>query len=280
MKVNEQCALCLWKRQQAFTDNPLYLAEIRKIIDDRSENDCSPYLIYLFNKVYERYFGTRPSYEKVKRQYNDLLLSMEDTFRNQIKKSDDPLITAFVYARTGNYIDFGALSNVDENAFLSLFNNVLLPERDKTVYESFLSQCKKGKNFLLIADNCGEIVLDKLFLEQLKYYFPQLELTVMVRGGEALNDATVEDAGYVHIDKTARVISNGEAISGTVYELLSEDAKEAIDNSDIIFAKGQGNYESLAGHGRHIFYSFLCKCDLFINKFNVPALTGLFLEET
>ena len=49
--------------------------------------------------------------------------------------------------------------------------------------------------------------------------------------------------------------------------------------ADIIFAKGQGNYESLAGQGLHIFYSFLCKCDLFTTKFNVPRLTGIFIEE-
>ena len=67
--------------------------------------------------------------------------------------------------------------------------------------ESFLRQCAKAKRFLLIADNCGEIVLDKLFIEQLKKKFPQMEMTVMVRGGEVLNDATEEDAIYSGIDQ-------------------------------------------------------------------------------
>lgn len=279
MKVNEKCAGCLWRRQKALTDDPAYLSEIRKIIDERRENDCSPYLIYLFNEVYERYFGKRPSYHDEKKKYNDLLLSMEDKFRKNIVSSEEPIKTSFLYARIGNYIDFGAMSNIDEKTFFSLFENTVLPDSDKAVYDSFLSQCKTGKKFLLIADNCGEIVLDKLFLEQLSNYFPQLEITVMVRGGEALNDVTYEDAEYIHLNDSFRVITNGKAISGTVYEILSDEAKEEIDKSDIIFAKGQGNYESLSGQGRHIFYSFLCKCDLFINKFNVPRLTGLFLEE-
>ena len=101
----------------------------------------------------------------------------------------------------------------------------------------------------------------------------------MVRGGEALNDVTAEDAGYVHIDSIARIISNGAAVSGTVTELLSAEAKDVIESSDIIFAKGQGNYESLAGRGFHIYYSFLCKCELFTGKFNVPRLTGIFISE-
>ena len=46
-----------------------------------------------------------------------------------------------------------------------------------------------------------------------------------------------------------------------------------------IFRDAQGNYESMSGQGRHVFYEFLCKCDLFIRRFNVPRLTGMFVEE-
>ena len=279
MKVNENCASCLWKRQTALTDNSDYLSEIKSILDSRNENDCAPYMIYLFNQVYERYFGKRPSYTEKKKAYNDLLLSMESEFRELIASSDDPLRTAFIYSRIGNYIDFGAMNHVEKSEFFSLFENAVLSEADEQVYISFLEECKKGSKFLLIADNCGEIVLDKLFLEQLGSVYPHLKISVMVRGGEALNDVSVEDAEYVGIDKKFRVVSNGRAISGTVYEILSNEAKNEIDTADIIFAKGQGNYESLSGQGKHIFYSFLCKCELFTGKFNVPKFTGIFIEE-
>ena len=61
--------------------------------------------------------------------------------------------------------------------------------------------------------------------------------------------------------------------------MLPKDAKAALDTADVILAKGQGNYESMSGQGRHIFYEFLCKCDLFINRFNVPKLTGMLVED-
>ena len=99
------------------------------------------------------------------------------------------------------------------------------------------------------------------------------------RAFEALNDATKEDAEYVGIDNFARVISNGLPIAGTVYDMLPDNAKEAMDQADVILAKGQGNYESLCKQGRYIFYSFLCKCELFTSKFHVPILTGIFVEE-
>ncbi len=279
IKANENCARCLYNRQLRLTDNESYLSEIREIIAGRGENDTAPYLVYRFNQVYERYFGERPSYKDVKRQYNDLVLSIEDSLRQSIRSSSEPLEKAFLYARIGNYIDFGAMNTVSESDFLAMLDSVGMSAQDREVMSSFCRQCAEASGFLLIADNCGEIVLDKLFLEQLKLEFPQLKLTVMVRGGEVLNDAAMEDALYVGIDKTAEVISNGNPVSGTVYSMLSDEARSALDGADVILAKGQGNYESMCEQGRHVFYSFLCKCELFTNKFNVPRLTGLFVEE-
>lgn len=279
MRITESCAQCLYDKQKHLTDNEEYLAEIRHLLDRRKKNDTSPYMVYLFNQVYEKHFGKYASYKDIKKKYNDLVLSIEDTIRDKIDCSENSIAMALVYARIGNYIDFGAMNNVDEEMFLSLFDNATLQDRDREVTEAFIKQCKNAHNFLLITDNCGEIVLDKLFLEQLHKSFPKLKINVLVRGGEVLNDATEEDAKYVGIDKVGEVISNGLPIAGTIYELLPAAAKAIMDNADVILAKGQGNYESLCGQGKHIFYSFLCKCELFTNRFHVPKLTGIFMEE-
>lgn len=279
MRVTESCAECLYDKQMHLTEDKKYLAEIKSIIDNRREDDCAPYLVYRFNQVYEKYFGQKASYKDIKKKYNDLVLALEEAIRKRIEASKDPLAQALVYARAGNYIDFGAMNQVEEETFLSLLDSVKLQEQEAAVIASFAEQCKNARSFLLIADNCGEIVLDKLFLEQLHKRFPELSIDVLVRGGEVLNDATKEDAEYVGISKVARVISNGLPIAGTVYELLPDDAKEVMDRADVILAKGQGNYESLCKQGRHIFYSFLCKCELFTSRFCVPKLTGIFVEE-
>ena len=279
MRVIESCAECLFDKQQRLTEDPDYLREIREIIENRAENDSAPYLVYLFGRVYEKHFGPRKPYAEIKRKYNDLVLAEENTIREKIETSEDPLRTAFAYARVGNYIDFGAMNQVDEKVFLDLLAQSGPEERDDAVMESFLRQCGSAKQFLLVADNCGEIVLDKLFIEQLKKRFPQLEAAVMVRGGEVLNDATEEDALYSGIDRIARIISSGNTVAGTVWEMLSGEAKKALDTADVVLAKGQGNYETMSGEGRHAFYSFLCKCDLFTGRFSVPRLTGMLVEE-
>ncbi len=279
MRIIESCAECLYDKQKHLTDNEEYLKEIKNLIDNRGEDDTSPYLVYLFGQVHEKFFGKRASYKDVKKKYNDLVLSLEDEIRRKIEESENPLETALAYARVGNYIDFGAMNSVDEGTFLSLIEDVEVHDRDRKTIDSFVKQLGEAKTFLLITDNCGEIVLDKLFIEQLKKRFSHLDINILVRGGEVLNDATMQDAEYVGMDKLGRVISNGNPVAGTVYGMLSDEAKEILDKSDVILAKGQGNYESLCKQGRHIFYSFLCKCELFTSRFEVPKLTGIFVEE-
>ena len=279
MRISESCAKCLYDRQMNKTDNEDYLSEIKALLDNRSENDTSPYMVFLFNKVHVKYFGKGADYRDIKKQYNDLVLGMEKDLRREIEKSTDPLAKALIMSRIGNYIDFGAMNHVDQDEFMALFEDTEMSDRDTQVYESFLRECEAGRSFLLVCYNCGEFILDKLMIEQLKKRFPRLRVRALVRGSEVLNDATAEDADYTGLNGVAEIVSNGEAIAGTIYDMLQPDAKRVLDESDVILAKGQGNYESMSGQGRHVFYAFLCKCELFTSRFGVPKLTGMFVEE-
>ena len=279
MRVSGTCAECLFDKQRHLKNDPAYLEEVRQILESRREEDTSPYLVYLFNQARERRFGKESPYRDVKREFNALVLSMEEGIRKKIQASPDPLAAALVLARIGNYIDFGAMTHVDRDTFLSLFDDLSLSPHDRETLGAFRLECGSAGSFLLITDNCGEIILDRLFLEELKKEFPDLSLTVMVRGGEILNDATYEDALYAGMDRVAEIITNGAPVAGTVRSMLGEEAGKALDRADVILAKGQGNYESLSGQGKHAFYSFLCKCDLFTSRFSVPPLTGMFVEE-
>ncbi|MBR4441971.1 MAG: DUF89 family protein [Clostridia bacterium] len=280
MRISESCAKCLYDRQRKRMPDEGYLSEVRALINSRGENDTSPLLVYRFNQAFARRFGASDGYAEVKRRYNDLVLAMEDKLRSRIAAAADPLATALAFSRLGNYIDYGAMDTVDEGTFLGLFERDTLRAEEAEVYGRFVSACEKGSRFLLIADNCGEIVLDRLLLEQVKLRFPRMRFQVLVRGGEVLNDVTMRDAAYVGIDRVAQVLPNGAPIAGTVYDLLPEAARRALDTADVVLAKGQGNYESLSGQGRHVFYAFLCKCDLFTTRFGVPPLTGMLVEET
>lgn len=286
MKIIDNCAKCLFDKQKnrvksyETKEQEIYLEQIDRMLKNRDENISAPHMVYLFNQIYKEQFGVENDFAAVKKEYNDLVLSMEADLWENIQKStkEEPLLRALLYARVGNYIDFGAMNHVDKDTFLNMFTQIEATEADLQTYAQLKSDLRGAKTLLLLTDNCGEIVLDKLFIRRLKLDFPEIDISVMVRGEEALNDATLEDALYVGLDKEARVIPNGNGVTGTVYELLSMEAKEAYDQADIIFSKGQGNYESLAGCEREIYYSFLCKCDLFIKRFGVEPFTGIFVR--
>jgi len=279
MKITENCAKCLYDKQAHKNPDEAYLKKVRQILDNRRDSDCSPYMVYLFNRLHEEMFGKGADYTDIKKKYNDLVLSMEQTLRKKIGQAEDPLLEAITVSMVGNYIDFGAMNHVDENLFPELFDKVKLRKEDHITYVSFLNACKNGKSLLLLCDNCGEVVLDKLLLEQIHKRFPELKIRAMLRGGPVLNDATAEDAVYVGLDKVCELTDNGSPVAGTIYGMLTQEAKNIVDEADVILSKGQGNYESFSGNGFNAFYIFLCKCDLFTERFNAPLLTGIFVEE-
>lgn len=287
MHITESCVTCLYNRQaqrvnhcQDSTKKAAFLSEIKTALDERAADACSPYMVYVFNQIYAKYFEITDEYSDIKKEYNTLVMSLEDKIEEKINASSNPLETAAIYARTGNYIDYGAVRDVDHETFLSLLDESRKLGLDTQVWQSFCRKCENGSHFLLLCDNCGEIVLDKLFIRQLKKSFAHLEISAMVRGGNVLNDATLEDAAYCGMAEEASVIPSGIALAGTIPDMLAPNALKVLQNANVILAKGQGNYESMAGNGIPAFYSFLCKCDLFISRFQVPRFTGMFIEES
>ena len=279
MRLSEKCLQCLYEKEVRMTKDEAYLREIRDLLEHWNPEQSAPYMEYCINQVYERHFGKTHRYDAIKKQFNDLMLSLEPQVRCRIEDSKDPLQTALFMARIGNYIDFGAMKNVNPEVFLQILSDFSISEADTEVYGNFLKACAAGEHFLLLADNSGELVLDKLMIEQLQIRFPRLCVTVMVRGDEVLNDATAEDAAYIGLDRICNVVSNGEALAGTEFDRLTTEARTRFEEADVILSKGQGNYESCSGCGKHVFYSFLCKCDVFTESFQVPRFTGMLLEE-
>ena len=137
----------------------------------------------------------------------------------------------------------------------------------------------KANRLVFITDNCGEIVLDKVLIKTIQDQYPHVKITVMVRGGATLNDATMKDAEEVGMTGLVKVIHNGNDIAGTCLSKLSDDALMCLNEADVILSKGQANFETLRGCGRNIYYIFLCKCDMFAGRFGVEKYTGMFLND-
>lgn len=287
MKINAFCMSCLVQAQarriQKFQDEEKKACYMREVLHMIAESDpkwSAPALLEPISKLYEKYWGMQNDLEEEKKTFNELLLSMEDDLEQKIRSRKDPLEAALCLARLGNYIDFSALGEVSAEKLLELLAQAEQETLDTAEYRHFCKDLKDGKYLVYLTDNCGEIVLDKILIKLLREQYPQLMIEVLVRGVAVTNDATVEDARYVGLTEVAPVFGNGSGIAGTELTHISKEAKEKLEQADLILSKGQGNFETLHTCGLNIYYLFLCKCDWFMQRFHAEHLKGMFINET
>ena len=229
----------------------------------------------LFHKFYDL---EADRFKAEKDASNAFVLERLDMLRAKARQATDPVYAALQLAVLGNYIDFSALrGEVDFSVLDGMLDKARDLDLDKTAYRQFLKDCETGKNLLYITDNAGEIGFDRVLAEQLQAKYPHLNITFCVRGYPVSNDATREDAAAVGIDWP--VIDNGCAIGGTCIEHISQEAKTALENADVILSKGMGNTESMYGCGYNVYYAFLIKCDRFIQYFDKPKMTPMFIRD-
>jgi len=202
-------------------------------------------------------------YRNIKQKSNLSALRLLGKLRNKVNRSEDKLLTAVELAIAGNIIDFGIKNNLNVQAELKK----ILAEENKSVqkksafhYSKFKQVLKNAKSILYLADNAGEIVFDRVLLEEIKKNFPGKNIYYAVKKKPIINDALFEDAKVCGIDKIVRVISNGASAPGTVLALCSKEFKRIYHRADMIISKGQGNFESLSQEKRPIFFLFMVKC--------------------
>lgn len=285
MLLFSKCMCCLVNQQERLIEQfedeekkSAFMREVMALLGSSRPEHNAPWMSALMTEIRERYYGKNESISQMKQEFNQLLLGMEPELVQEIRKSSDTLKEAIRFARIGNYIDFSAVEHVTKEEFMGLFHNEK-DQLDETEYRQLCQELSRASQLLYIMDNCGEIVLDKIVIQELKKRYPKLHITAMVRGEEAINDATVEDARLVGVMEEVPVLTNNSPIQGVIYHKLTEKGKQALDRADIILAKGQGNFESLYGCGRNIYYLFLCKCEMFSKRFGVGRFHGMFINE-
>ena len=256
-----------------------YLQRMLRILADAPRTVGAPVIVRDVNALQKEMFGREEDFSEIKVHFNEVMLGREAEARTEIEAAPDPLKCAVQYAMVGNYIDFGAMNHVEEAYLTRLFAEAKTQNVDEACLEALRQDLSGAGRLVLLTDNCGEIVMDKLLLEQIQKQYPEIEITVIVRGEPVLNDATREDAEQVGLTERVKVLDNGNGIGGTRIEELSPEAAGALEAADVILAKGQGNFETMRSCGRNVYYMFLCKCDMFARNFRVPRYTGMMVRD-
>ena len=284
--MDAQCYLCHLRRNvetaRSLGDEQTATAFAKALMElylTLPEDAASPTIAPATNALFQKFYGVEEDrYRQEKEDSNAFVLQRLEAIRRRVVTADDPVLAGIQMAILGNYIDFSALQGeVSFEKLDALLDTAADMELDPGVYAQLRSRLQQAKSLLYLTDNAGEIGFDRVLAEVLAAAYPGLQITFCVRGGPALNDATRADAAAVGIPFP--VIDNGNTVPGTQLSLMGQEAKQAFEGADVIFAKGQANVETLLGCGYPIFYAFLIKCPRFIDRFQKPKLTPMLVAE-
>jgi len=291
IKAVSDCSLCLLKLALTSADaagapEELRLAAVRAALAALAEDDFSRQPPAIARAVLDRVYpalGNPDPFARIKSDHNRKALELSDRWAPDYlaaaADADDRLERALRTALVGNGMDPATLPDNSDPASFESWLKVPWSIFD---FAAFKDGIAPGRSLLYLCDNAGEIAFDRFLIRELLER--GLKVTVSVKDGPALNDATLEDALEVGLDWVeggggrARLISTGQATMGVDLPDAAPEWLEAFHGADLVLAKGQANLESLHDSGREVFFLTLVKCTHVARYYDLKKGSALFLR--
>jgi uncharacterized protein with ATP-grasp and redox domains len=230
---------------------------VRRVMREISTMDLSqspPAMGQRIHRLIRELTGTTDPYRAVKHRTTELALACLAEARRRVRSARDPLDAAVRMAIAGNIIDFGVGGELlDDTIHRTLDRATTTPLFGDP--DAFAEEVRRARSVLFLADNAGEIVFDRVLIEELGAH----RVTVAVRGRPVLNDALrsdVEAAGLTGV----QILDNGSDAPGTILEDCTDTFRTRFLEADLVIAKGQGNYETLSEAPRPVWFALMAKC--------------------
>lgn len=228
------------------------------------------------NKVAEM-TGAADVYKQMKKASTRQALALYPQVRKAVEKQDNPLVAALKVAAAGNIIDAGAVG-------------LTIPVAEAVraaVTEPFgcddsarlIDDLRGSKSILIIGDNAGEAVFDRLLLEIIFQQLGPRQAYYAVKSAPVINDATADDAAEAGLDRVAEIFDLGAALPGMVYARTNQKFKRLFKEAGVVISKGQGNFEGRAGlANRPVYYLLRVKCGPNSRVLNVEPGTQMLVR--
>ena len=238
--------------------------KISQLIPDFPLEASPPEMGRAIHSLVGKISGVKDPFKEIKENSNKFALKLYPELKQEINNSEDRLLTAVKLSIIGNIIDYGAknsLNVVEEIDHLFQGNFIINNENNSTTfkYNQFKEALNKVSSIIYLADNAGEVVFDRLLIEELVKELGK-EVIYVVKGKPIINDALIEDALFCGINEIAKIISSGSDAPGTLLKYCSPEFIRLYQKAELIISKGQGNYEALSEEDRPIFFLFRAKC--------------------
>ena len=274
MKTHLDCVPCIIRQSldsaRLLTDNEeIHEQILREVLEAAARMDLEqspPVMAQTIHRRLRELTGQADPYREAKDRFNRLALNLLAKYRPQMEQAENPLEIAVRLAIAGNIIDLGVKSGLDEQEVVDSIETCLTDRLEGSVGE-LAAAIADARSILYLTDNAGEIVFDRLLIEQL----PRDRVVVAVKGTPVINDATLVDAETAGLTELVRVIDNGSDAPGTVLDDCSPEFRAHFEKADLIISKGQGNYETLGESTRPIFFLLRVKCPVVARDTECPV---------
>jgi len=282
MKTHLDCIPCFLRQtieaaHQISTDARVHEHIVREVLrmGAELELDLPPPLVgQRIRRRLRELTGVRDPYQSAKSRFNRLAMDALSEIAVIVKRSSEPLLAAARFAIAANAIDMGVSAELtDADVREALLGSADAPFRGDE--QKFQNAVADARRILYLADNAGEIAIDRLLIEQLG---PE-RVTLAVRGAPVLNDATLVDAHEVGLHELVEVIDNGSDVAGTFLEECSLRFQQRFHGADLVIAKGQGNFETLSDVASNTFFLFKVKCPVLSRHVGFPLGTHTLLHQ-
>jgi uncharacterized protein with ATP-grasp and redox domains len=248
------------------TDKPEIQTKIMEesieILANYKKYKCSPDIVKDLHQVVKRLTGVFDPYKQIKDRDIDAAKKIAPFLKHYLAQKQNALYWALKIAATGNIIDSAIYSNIDIESSIQTELSKEFSVCDLDIFEENL---KSAKSILIIGDNAGETVFDRVLIERLAGY----EITYAVRDEPIINDATLQDAHDSGLNDYADIITTGCGAPGAILDQCNEEFLSVFYKADIVISKGQGNFEALSDCKRPVFFLLKAKCSMIAGRLKV-----------
>jgi uncharacterized protein with ATP-grasp and redox domains len=270
MAIESECIVCILRQAQDVCDfvgaeefaRQSVLKKVMQILVRGIDQDLEEGASFLVHEELKKLTNNPDPYKEAKNESITKAIEIFPWMMSLVEKSDDPLRKAVELCIAGNVIDFGPSNSHNIEATI---NEVMDPNKKHFDFDSFKNECIKSKTALILGDNAGETVFDRILISQLNQ-----SIFYAVKSQPILNDAIKEDAINSGLEQVSTIIENGSPRSGTYLPKCSKDFLNMFNSVDLVISKGQANFETLVNEHRRIFFLFKVKCKLLSRKHQLP----------
>lgn len=233
-----------------------YLQEASRILSEIDVKMTPPHVGEKIYGMVSELSGNPDPFREQKKEQNRVAQQLLPWMRETLALAGDPLEMAVRLSIAGNVVDPGAQESFDlERSVMKAVDS----EGSLESYPALREKVKGAGSILFIADNCGEVVFDRVLIETM-LEMSDASITVAVRDKPIINDVTRTEAAEVGLDDFCRVISSGMEMPGTYLPRCSDEFLKIFESADLVIAKGQGNWETLEDCDRELFFLLQAKC--------------------